>query len=149
MPPTDFITYRYANNTSSMQTGQLLVASSTKSVLEIYVNSQLSSANNLVYCDGSVLLRQRGNIAYIEQDQNTLCLGRITADVDKNSTIVINYVPYDTHLIATTTTEISTTTATTTFPFTYHDWLFISGVQIFMLSFIGISMVFSAFRRRR
>ena len=145
MPPTDYNTYRYANDTGTMQSNTLLLASSTKSVTEIYINSQLT-ASNVIYCDGKVIFKQRGSITYLYQDMNVLCLGRLTADVDKNSTVVINYVPYDTHLIATTTT--ASTVATSTMPYTYHDWLFVSGVEIFFLSFIGISMIFSAFKRR-
>lgn len=47
--------------------------------------------------------------------------------------------------VASTTTEV----ASTTYPYSYHDWLFVSGVQIFFLSFICIAMIFSTFTIRK
>jgi hypothetical protein len=53
-----------------------------------------------------------------------------------------------TYIDVASTTTATTEVASTTMPYTYHDWLFVSGVEIFFLSFIGISMIFSAFKRR-
>jgi len=44
--------------------------------------------------------------------------------------------------------EASSTPATTT-PLVYEDWIFVSMVQIFLLSFIGIGILFSIFRVNR
>lgn len=63
----------------------------------------------------------------------------------------ILYTDYDLSKVTNTipVTLVDNDNATSTFPYSYHDWLFISGVQIFFLSFIGISMLFSVLRKRK
>lgn len=50
----------------------------------------------------------------------------------------------------TASSTICTVTATSTGNnITYHDWLFVSGIQIFLFSFIAIGLIFSLLKQKK
>ena len=55
----------------------------------------------------------------------------------------MQYVPYDTRLVAT-----SSVVSTSTSPYTYYDWLYVQLVIIFLLSFEPIRFVFTLIFKR-
>lgn len=106
MYPTDAQTERVVNNTNTMINSFSVFPSATKTILNITINSQSATANNIVYCGADIYFRQRGNGVFFSENLSKQCFSTVTADIDKNSTILITYVPYNLALKSTSTVPV-------------------------------------------
>lgn len=114
--------------------GKELLATSTRTILNIKItNSTTSPASSIVYC-GSVSTSNRlVDISLVplnfDINNQVVCTARLYSVSTAGTKIYVTYVPYDMN-------SVSTTEMNYTGP-TFHEWLLVAGVIIFLLSFMS------------
>ena len=128
MYPNDAITLRSANNTGTDNVSHTFLNTSTNTILGIVLNSK-DIRDSVVYCGSDIIFQQRASI-FSQHNTNFLCENKaITAKIDRTTTLLITYVPYNLRLVPTSTGNFTLDNGAT---FTSGD-LFIS-----LLLFIGL-----------
>lgn len=146
MFPTDTITlYKEINGV-----GAFNLASSTRTILGVSIQQSGVASNSWIECSGQIIaLNYSKDLAF--NPINYLCNGALTMAKTGNdkASFIVTYVPRDT----ASTTNISTTLENIELKVGglvgYRDWLFSTQVDLFLLSFIAIGILFSFFNRKR
>lgn len=97
--PNDAITIRISNDTGQDIFGQSILTPGEYTILNTFINSK-DDRPNTIFCNSVTFLKQR-NIEYIDFNSNYLCIGTITADLYRTSTISMTYVPYNLRTVPT------------------------------------------------
>jgi hypothetical protein len=140
--PHNAKTLRIANETGQDQLNKAVLPAGPLTILEITINSKDNRANT-VYCAGVPMILERGSAMYFTQPMTYACAGGITADLYRTSSILITYTDYDLALIPENTVDIDggNITVTTNGP-NFQEWLFVSGVFLFFLSYIAWGLIY-------
>jgi len=138
--PTDSITVGAFRD--SIGTSTLVSGTDTKTIVTIGIAANGKDEYADLYC-GNVLIARQFTEAIGVTPTNIHCKNSISLVTTKNTTkasAIINYVPYDTSLISTSTESLPAGTSTIGNFREYdgpnfNEWLFVAGVIIFIMSF--------------